>query len=318
MTGGSLGSPRFDCPIPPRLSPHADATQEWLSTWLARFDLPLDRGALDRLDRAGIARYAGRIYPDVSPTDLRTLAALFTWFFLVDDLCDAPHRSTPEEVDGLRQGVVRLLRAGPRSRHPGFTGPLRRMLVDAWRAPRARMPTRWQVRFTDAMAHHLDGAWRESVNKAAGRVPTVAEYVPLRRATSAAYVSYALVEFVTGQVLPDVVYHHPLLVRIAETANDLLSWFNDVVSLERDRVGAGGHNLVLATAHERGVPVETAVALVADAWRAAMDRFVALRATVPSFGPELDRAVAVHLDAMANSVRGTIDWTLESARYPVP
>ncbi|SCL16690.1 terpene synthase family protein [Micromonospora inyonensis] len=318
MTGGSLGSPRFDCPIPPRLSPHADATQEWLSTWLARFDLPLDRDALDRLDRAGIARYAGRIYPDASPADLRTLAALFTWCFLVDDFCDTPHRSTPEEVDGLRQGVIRLLRTGPRSRHPGFTGPLRRMLVDAWRAPRARMPARSQVRFTDAMAHHLDGTWRESVNKAAGRVPTVTEYVPLRRATSAAYVSYALVEFATGQVLPDAVYHHPLLVRIAETANDLLSWFNDVVSLERDRVGAGGHNLVLATAHEHGVPVETAVALVADGWRAAMDRFVALRAAVPSFGPEVDPAVAVHLDAVANSVRGTIDWTLESPRYPAP
>ncbi|MEV0327143.1 terpene synthase [Micromonospora echinospora] len=318
MTGGSLGSPRFDCPIPPRLSPHADATQEWLSSWVTRFDLPLDRVALERLDRAGIARYAGRIYPDAGENDLRTLAALFTWFFLVDDFCDGPRRSTPEEVDGLRQGVLRLLRTGPRSRHPGFTGPLRRMLVDAWRAPRARMPARWRVRFTDAMAHHLDGTWRESVNKAAGRVPTVDEYVPLRRATSAAYVSYTLVEFATGQVLPDAVYHHPLLVSIAETANDLLSWFNDVISLERDRADAGGHNLVLATAHERGVPVGTAVTLVADRWRETMDRFVALRAAVPSFGPEWDRAVAVQLDAVANSVRGTIDWSRESARYPVP
>ncbi|SCL37821.1 Terpene synthase family, metal binding domain [Micromonospora pallida] len=318
MPGGFVGLPRFDCPIPPRLSPHADATQEWLSTWLTRFDLPLDPPALDRLHRTGIARYAGRICPDVGATELRALAALFTWFFLVDDLCDRPRNSTPQQVDGLRQGVLKLLRAGPRSRHPGFTGPLRRMLVDVWRAPRARMPAHWRVRFVDAMAHFLDGVWRESADKAAGRVPTLAEYVPLRRATSAAYVAYALVEFATGQVLPDAVHHHPHLVRIAETANDLLSWFNDVISLDRDRTNSGGHNLVLATAREHGVPVETAMSLVTDRWRAAMDHFVALRATVPSFGPELDRAVAVHLDGVANSVRGTIDWSLESARYLVP
>ncbi|RQX54964.1 hypothetical protein DLJ57_07850, partial [Micromonospora chalcea] len=37
----------------------------------------------------------------------------------------------------------------------------------------------------------------------------------------------------------------------------------------------------------------------------------------PSFGPTLDDAVSVHLDGLAAAVRGTVDWTLESARYPV-
>ncbi|WDZ86294.1 terpene synthase family protein [Micromonospora cathayae] len=311
MTGGSK---RFDCPIPPRLSPHADAVQEWLTDRLARVDPTLERGTLDRLHRAGFARYAGRLYPDATEADLRTLAALFTWFFLVDDHCDS--RSTPEDVHALREGVLRLLRVGPASRHPGLTGRLRRILVDAWHVPRQRMPQRWRVRFSDAVAHHLSGVRREAANKAAGRLPTRAEYVPLRRATSAAYVSYALIEFATGRVLPDAVYHHPLLVRVAETANDLLSWFNDVVSLDRDRAGSGGHNLVLVTAHERAVSPEAAVALVVDEWQATMARFMELCAAVPSFGPGLDEAVAVHLAGVANSVRGTIDWSLESARYP--
>ncbi|WP_255598872.1 terpene synthase family protein [Micromonospora sp. RL09-050-HVF-A] len=162
----------------------------------------------------------------------------------------------------------------------------------------------------------MDGNWREAVAKENGRVPGVAEYIALRRATSAAYVSYPLIEFVGGRVLPDAVYHHPLLRRIGTLGNDLLSWYNDLASMERDRVTSGGHNLVLALAAERNVPVAEAVELVAERWRDTMARFQAQRAAVPSFGPALDESVTAHLDGIANAVRGTIDWTLESARYP--
>ncbi|GIJ75898.1 terpene synthase family protein [Micromonospora phaseoli] len=310
-----LLSLRAACPLPPGLSPYADAVQEWLVSWLPTNGPPLDAPTRDRLDRAGFARYAGRLYPDATEPDLRVLAALFTWFFLVDDACDRPGRLDLDEIRGLRDGAVVLLRGTPRLRHAGLGGPLRRLLVSAWREPRRRMPARWRQRFADAVAHHLDGTWREAVNKATGHAPGVDEYVELRRATSAAYVSYPLVEFVSGRPLPDPVYHHPLLSRIRDIGNDLLSWYNDLASLERDQIFSGGHNLVLALAAERRVPVPDAVELAAQRWHGSMRQFVALRATVPSFGPALDAAVTGHLDGVARAVRGTIDWTVESARY---
>ena len=157
---------------------------------------------------------------------------------------------------------------------------------------------------------------RRSTRPPAGS-PGVAEYVELRRATSAAYVSYPLIEFATGRPLPDAVYHHPALRRLADLGNDLLSWFNDLASLERDRATAGGHNLVLAMAAERG---RAGGGRRWSWWPSAggrrWRRFMALRAAVPSFGPALDEAVAAHLDGIAYAVRGTVDWSLESARYP--
>ncbi|WBB65489.1 terpene synthase [Micromonospora sp. WMMD812] len=317
MTGAVLWSLRSECPIPPRLSPYADRVQEWLvADLLPDLGLPLDDAGAQRLARAGFARYAGRLYPAATEADLRVLTALFTWFFLVDDACDGPDRLDPARIRALRDGALAVLHGGHRHRHPGLVGPLRRLLVRAWREPHRRMPARWRQRFTDAVAHHLTGTWREAVDKSAGRPPGVAAYVELRRATSAAYVSFPLVEFVTGRPLPDPVYHHPLLREIADIGNDLLSWYNDLASLERDRATSGGHNLVLAVAGERGVPAEAAVQLVADRWRASMRRFVEVRAAVPSFGPALDEAVTDLLDGVANAVRGTIDWTVESARYP--
>ncbi|MEV6691034.1 terpene synthase [Micromonospora sp. NPDC051196] len=307
---------RDACPVPPRQSPYADDTQRWLIGWLPQTGLPLDEPARQRLAGAGFAHYAGRLHPDATEADLRVLSALFTWFFLVDDACDRPGQLDVADIRRLRDGaVLLLLRGHPRQQHPGLRGPLRRLLVSAWQEPRRRMPVRWRLRFADAVARHLDGTWQEAANKSGGHAPGVAEYVALRRATSAADVSYPLAEFVTGRPLPDAVYHHPLLHDLRDLGNDLLSWYNDLASLTRDAGSSGGHNLVLAMAAERRVSTDDAVELVMRRWHESMRRFVTLRAAVPSFGPALDVAVAAHLDGVARAVRGTIDWTLESTRY---
>ncbi|MEE3919260.1 terpene synthase family protein [Micromonospora sp. BRA006-A] len=102
------------------------------------------------------------------------LTALFTWFFLVDDACDGRDGLAPPQIRALRDGALALLREGPRARHPGFSGPLRRLLVQAWREPRRRMPARWRPRFADAVADHLDGVHREATATTSGRPPGVA------------------------------------------------------------------------------------------------------------------------------------------------
>ncbi|MEQ4304823.1 terpene synthase [Plantactinospora sp. B6F1] len=413
MYGISSWAAELRCPIPARLCPHADAVQDWLVDWADRIIGPLDAAGRERLARGGVARYAGRLYPDASESDLRVLAALFTWFFLLDDACDAARRPRPTEVAALCDGVLRLLRStppsanspsagapppgsphpgptrratahpgptgrtttahpGPTGRitahpgpigraagHPGaaqvrpahhplaaaggrsanqpaprltvppqsratnqptprseaFDGPLRRMLAEAWRVPYERMSAAWRERFVDAVAHHLAGVVTEATNKASGRLPGVAEYITLRRATSAAYVSYVLLEFATGRPVPDAIYHHPAVREVADTANDLLSWFNDLLSLERDAATSGGHNLVLALAREQRIPVEAAIEAVVRRWQHSMRRFLELRDAVPSFGPALDGPLRQYLDGLGNSVRGTIDWSMESARY---
>ncbi|MGI5211462.1 terpene synthase family protein [Plantactinospora sp. CA-290183] len=306
---------RLDCPIPPRISPHVDDAQEWLVDWTGRFTAPLGADTRDRTARGVFARYAARLYPEASATDLRVIGALFTWFFMFDDASDTPGQPRPVAAGALRDGVLRLLRDGVEAQTEELRGPLRGMLVDAWQVLRQRMAPPSRARFTDAVAHYLEGLLTEVGNKAAGRTPSVAEYVPLRRATSAAYVSYTLIEFTTGRPLPDAVYHHPAVRELAAAGNDLLSWFNDLLSLDWDVTTSGGHNLVLAVAAEQGLPVAAAVDVVVTRWQERMRQFVQLRAELPSFGPALDDPLRHHLDGVANSVRGTIDWSLESARY---
>ena len=129
--------------------------------------------------------------------------------------------------------------------------------------------------------------------------------------------SYPLIEFVTGRPLPDAVYHHPLLREIARpSATTCSPGSTTSPRWTGTRPPSGGHNLVLALAAERGVPVAAAVELVgrALAGRDAPLRQRCARRCRRSVR-RWTRPVAAHLDGVADAVRGTMDWTLESARY---
>ncbi|MFC0526853.1 terpene synthase family protein [Phytohabitans kaempferiae] len=293
------------CPIHPVISPYAEDAHEWLDGWTREHGIP-DVYA-DRLAEGRIARYAARLYPDASASDLRVLSALFTWFFLIDDECDRASVPEPERVRALVGGALSLLRTGTGK----LPGPLGTMLADAWREPHRRMPARWQARFVSAVEHHLGGVVVEARNKASGHRPGVEEYVELRRATSAAYVSHTLIDFAGGELLSESFYRHPAVRAFSRTGNDLLSWFNDLLSLERDAATAGGHNLVLALATERDLTIEEAASVARERWHRTMRQFPALREAVPPHGP----AGRTYLDGVEHGVRGTMDWSFESARY---
>ncbi|MFD0740963.1 terpene synthase family protein [Phytohabitans flavus] len=266
----------------------------------------------DRLAEGRIARYAARLYPHASPGDLHVLSALFTWFFLIDDECDRASVPEPERVRALVGGALSLLRGEPGSPDDALPGPLGSMLADAWREPQRRMPARWRTRFVATVEHHLNGVVVEARNKAGGHRPAVQEYVELRRATSAAYVAHALVDFAgNGDLVNESFYYHPAVRAFSRTGNDLLSWFNDLLSLERDAATAGGHNLVLAIATERGVSLEEAAEVARARWQRTMRHFPVLRAAVPPHGAAGRR----YLDGVEYAIRGTMDWSYESARY---
>ncbi|BCJ70537.1 Epi-isozizaene synthase [Catellatospora sp. IY07-71] len=306
--------PPVDCPIAPRLSPHVAEAERELTGWARKCGLISDDDGRRWLAAEAYAGHAGRIFPDVEPADLALLGMIFAWFYLIDDACDG---SATPEPGRTRRYVTELLALLHGSHRPTevFTGPARTMLIEIWAALRDEMPAAWQERFTVGVARYLAGVIEEAENKTAGRRPGVAEYVELRRAASAAEISHLLTEFATHTRLPDAIYHHPALRAVRTAGNDLLSWFNDLHSLDKDIATAGGHNLVLAIAHERGLPIEAAVPAAVAMWQERMDGFGALRARVPSFGAQFDGAVRCHLDGVARSVRGTLDWTLISGRY---
>ena len=56
--------------------------------------------------------------------------------------------------------------------------------------------------------------------------------------------------------------------------------------------------------HEQGLDLQSAVDFVGEMCKQTIDRFVEDRAHLPSWGPKIDRDLAVYVDGLANWIVG--------------
>lgn len=67
--------------------------------------------------------------------------------------------------------------------------------------------------------------------------------------------------------------------------------------------------------HEKGLSLYEAIDYIAKLSEDMMREFVELRATMPSYGPEIDREVSIYLDGLAAWMIGILNWTFCTERY---
>jgi len=67
--------------------------------------------------------------------------------------------------------------------------------------------------------------------------------------------------------------------------------------------------------HERGLDLHCSVDFVGDMCRQSMERFVADRERLPSWGAEIDKQVNVYVEGLADWIVGTLHWSFISERY---
>lgn len=67
--------------------------------------------------------------------------------------------------------------------------------------------------------------------------------------------------------------------------------------------------------NQEGIDLQTAVDFVGNMCKQSIDRFNAERIQLPSWGPEIDREVAIYVDGLADWIVGSLHWSFESERY---
>jgi hypothetical protein len=67
--------------------------------------------------------------------------------------------------------------------------------------------------------------------------------------------------------------------------------------------------------NEEGIDLQSAVDFVGALCRQSIDRFNDDRDSLPSWGPKIDRDVAVYVDGLANWIVGSLHWSFETERY---
>ncbi|WP_224241254.1 terpene synthase family protein [Hyalangium gracile] len=308
----SIHLPEFYCPFPPALSPHVEAVQPHLNQWMQERRYIRTDAALRRFEAGRFAWVTGRAHPDADFESVLIVATYMSWLFMVDDLCDeAALGREPERLRAQHQELIQAMRhprPGQREENPLVAG-----LSEIWERMRRRAPPGWEERFIRSFEDYTQGCQWEAENRARHRIPPLAEYMEHRRRSSALYLFFDLIELVEQVSLPDQIHEQAHTLKVL--ANDMVAWFNDIVSFEKELRAGDVHNLVILLQHEYRLSTQSAVDQAARLFNARMREYVDLQQRMPSHGAELDGAVQRYLMGLRSWVRGNMDWSYETGRY---
>ncbi|MGC9665779.1 terpene synthase family protein [Planosporangium sp. 12N6] len=324
----AVPAPAVLCPFPPRISPHALRLQRYADGWATRHGFLPTVPARAAFSRARFAYLMARAYPDADYADLRLAVSWLTFTFALDDQLETVLGRSPDRQRNLAERLVGYL-AGDHAAH-GLEGPLATALADVWGRTLARTGPAWRERFVSHVGQYLAGNAWEADNRSQGRVPSVAEYVRMRRHTAATAMFFDLVEaFTDGReastgpgergtsagsggagdrsATPD---DRAALAPLRRHADNAVAWFNDLVSWPKEAAGGDPHNLVLVVRHERDRSLADAVREVTDRHDREVRAFLAARDVLPD-RPAVRRAAT----GLAHWIRANVDWSHETGRY---
>ncbi len=309
---GNSPSPELYCPFPSALSPHVQAVQHLINEWTQQRRYLRTAAARERFEAGKFAWLAGRAHPTTPLESLVLVGMYMSWLFMLDDLCDEAELGwTPERLKLLHEELIERMRY-PRPLR-GDESPVVEGLADIWERLRQRATPGWLERFTRTFEAYARGCVWEAENRAQQRVPPLAEYMERRRYTSGLYLFFDLIELADEALLSGAELE--LLRALKERANDGVSWFNDIVSLEKELRAGDVHNLVVVLRQEHQLSLEEAVARAVRLFNERMREYVELERRLPSLGMERDARLQRYLLGLRCWVRGNMDWSYESGRY---
>ncbi|RZU12789.1 epi-isozizaene synthase [Streptomyces sp. BK239] len=322
----SLSLPVVEAEFSRRLHPYWPRLQEKTRTWLLEKRLmPADKVA-EYADGLCYTDLMAGYYLGAGDEALQAIADYSAWFFVWDDRHDRD--VVHERAGAWRKLRVRLHAAlDSPARHLHDDDPLVAGLADSAGRLFAFLPKTWNARFTRHFHTVIEAYDREFGNRVEGRVPTVEEYLALRRLTFAHWIWTDLLELAAGRELPDQVRKHPAFRRAALLSQEFAAWYNDLCSLPKELAGDEVHNLGISLITHEGLTLEEAVEELRRRVEECVSEFLAAEHEVLSLadrladgtvhGKELSVTVLACLGNMRNWFSSVYWFHHESGRYRV-
>ncbi|UPZ34154.1 multidrug MFS transporter [Streptomyces sp. LRE541] len=322
----ALSLPVIEAEFPRQLHPYWPRLQENTRAWLLEMGL---------MSAAKVEAYAdGLCYTDLmagyyigAPDEvLQAIADYSAWFFVWDDRHDRDViHGRPAAWELLR---IRLHTAldSPKE-HLHHQDPVVAGFADSVLRLYSFLGEGWNARFADHFHAVIEAYDQEFHNRAAGIVPTVEEYLELRRNTFAHWIWLDLLEPSAGYELPVAVRENSAYQRAALLCQDFAAWYNDLCSLPKEIAGDEVHNLGISLIHHEGMRLEESVKEVRRRVEECITEFLDAEQEVLRYaaridngsvrGAELAAAVRACLFNMRNWFSSVYWFHHESGRYMV-
>ncbi|KAI0368610.1 terpenoid synthase [Pilatotrama ljubarskyi] len=296
------------CPYPQRSNPCGSSVARASETWLlAEADFTADRRAAFLGLRAG--ELTAACYPDADADHLQVASDFMNFLFTLDDWSD---EFTAEDTYGLAECVMRALDDPFGFETDKAAGRLAKSFFGRYRRTAGPGCT-W--RFKHTMDLFFRAIAQQARDRSCGDVPTLEEYIALRCDTSGCKPCFALIEYAAGIDLPDEVISHPTIRSLEEATNSFVTWSNDIFSYNVEQARRDSHNMIAVIMHRHDVGLQEAMDFVGMLCKATIDRFEHDRQLIPSWGPKIDRDVAVYVQGLQDWIVGSLHWSFRSTRY---
>ncbi|KDR70519.1 hypothetical protein GALMADRAFT_144789 [Galerina marginata CBS 339.88] len=165
--------------------------------------------------------------------------------------------------------------------------------------------TRYRQGFEEYLLTGLSDAGRRSQNK----IPSVSEYLLLRRACVGATFTWSHVEYALDINLPDFAFNDSIFIDLSIAAADIMAWQNDLVSFNKEQAGDEYLNFVCSIMVEKRIELQEAIDTVVAMTETRVGEYVKLKTQLPVFGPGVDSEVARYFAGIEKLLQGGIVWS---------
>ncbi|KAJ6612129.1 isoprenoid synthase domain-containing protein [Mycena sp. CBHHK59/15] len=250
------------------------------------------------------------VYPETrTQGHLETCMALNLWLFAYDDLSD--ESGLKHSAAGVRLATdisMQVLR-NPDGAVPKFR--FARMLQDLFQKMRSTGSAHCCRRFVDACELYTQASVSQSAHRIDRNIPTVDEFVKLRRNSSGLKIVFAFIDYGMDLDIPDDVHNHPSMTSVIHAAIDIVAWNNDLCSFNNEQSHGDTQNIVYCALVENNLTLQDAMNFVANMVRTRVEEFGVLRAAAPSFEqPDVQR----YLLGLEYWISGSMNWYYHSKR----
>ncbi|KAI1794414.1 terpenoid synthase [Ganoderma leucocontextum] len=296
------------CPYPLRVNPQCQLASTESKQWLLR------GCRLKKKKRAAFHGLKGGLltamcYPLAEYDELRVCCDWINYLFHLDNICDEMDDRTTVST---ASEIIGALRDPHGFRASSAVG---RLTQSFWGRMIATASQGAQKRFIETFELFFHAVTQQAKDRASGNIPDLESYIAMRRDTSGCKPCWALIEYANNLDLPDFVMEHPIVLALGEAANDLVTWSNDIFSYNVEQSNGDTHNMIVVVQYQERFELQEAVDYVGDLCLGCIDRFEALRAALPSWGPEIDEQLQVYIDGLGDWMIGNLVWSFETERY---
>ncbi|MCC5669182.1 hypothetical protein LC653_36395 [Nostoc sp. CHAB 5784] len=310
----ALFIPWLYIPFPEQINEYAQAVEEHTLKWALKFKLVRGEKHYQHFQASKYGQIVVRACPKATLENLAIASDLITFFYLLDDQCD--EANIGKQPEQLRVVFSRFLDV---MKQPSLfatdTNPSLASLSDIWQRIHQKASSNLVNRFVNNFKDFFEVYTWEAENRAKNITPSLDTYIKMRSITGGFHWCLNITELVEGINLPTQVRECDEVQNLIRSANNVCTWLNDIVSVEKELKCGDIHNLVLLLQHEYQLTAQEALNRTAELWNVQLQTFIALEQQLPSFGVTVDIELGRYLASIRSWMRAVEHWSYQSGRY---